>query len=199
MIFLAVCIAGYAFSYFNFKAQNLLLSKTKELLANVFYRTTFYLHAGFGAIALFIGGWQFVKRFRIRYTDLHRNAGKIYVVAVLISSLAGFIIAFNATGGIVPITGFLCLAVLWLMTDIQAYRTIRKGDVKMHEQWMIRNYALTFAAVTLRIWIPVLQSGFNLPFSEAYQIVAWLCWIPNLMFAEALIFISQKKQLKLAE
>ncbi|MDJ1503855.1 DUF2306 domain-containing protein [Xanthocytophaga agilis] len=199
MIFLSVGVAAYAFSYFTFKEQNLLASKAKELLASIFYRTSFYIHAGFGAIALFIGGWQFIKRFRRRYTALHRNAGKVYVIAVMLSSLAGLIIAFNANGGIVPVIGFISLAILWLITDIQAYQTIRGGDVKGHEQWMIRNYALTFAAVTLRLWIPVLQIFFKLTFLEAYQIVAWLCWIPNLLVAEAIIYSLRKPKLQLAE
>jgi hypothetical protein len=48
---------------------------------------------------------------------------------------------------------------------------------------MIRNFALTFAAVTLRLWLPAsVVSG--VPFGIAYAIVAWLCWLPNLAVAE---------------
>ena len=47
---------------------------------------------------------------------------------------------------------------------------------------MIYSYALSFSAVTLRIWLPLLISQFN-DFIIAYQIVAWLSWIPNLIVA----------------
>jgi hypothetical protein len=48
---------------------------------------------------------------------------------------------------------------------------------------MIRNFALTFAAVTLRLYLPpVLIVG--LPFAMSYAIIAWLCWVPNLLVAE---------------
>jgi Predicted membrane protein (DUF2306) len=48
---------------------------------------------------------------------------------------------------------------------------------------MIRSYSLTFAAVTLRIYLPVaLASG--VPFEIAYPAIAWLCWVPNLFVAE---------------
>lgn len=48
---------------------------------------------------------------------------------------------------------------------------------------MVRNFALTFAAVTLRLWLPAsVVSG--VPFELAYAIVAWLCWVPNLAVAE---------------
>jgi uncharacterized membrane protein len=193
MIFLAVGISGYAFSYFNFNVQNLLLSKDRELLANVLYRSAFYMHAGFGAIALFTGSWQFLKKFRNRNLTRHRLLGKIYVCSVLLSSVAGLGIAAQATGGLIPRIGFSILALLWFWTNVQAYRTIRQGNVAAHQQWMTRNYALTFAAVTLRLWLPLLQFGFALPFMTAYPIVAWLCWIPNLLVAEWLVRSQQKE------
>ena len=52
-----------------------------------------------------------------------------------------------------------------------------------HERWMIRSFSLTFAAVTLRLYIPIgMIAGF--PFNQAYVAIAWLCWVPNLMAAE---------------
>jgi hypothetical protein len=55
---------------------------------------------------------------------------------------------------------------------------------------MVRNFALTFAAVTLRLWLPgSVLSG--VPFEVAYPIVAWLCWVPNLVVAELLSLVGQ--------
>jgi hypothetical protein len=51
---------------------------------------------------------------------------------------------------------------------------------------MIRSFALTFAAVTLRLYlIPPAIAGVD--FVTAYQWIAWLCWVPNLAIAEAWI------------
>jgi hypothetical protein len=51
---------------------------------------------------------------------------------------------------------------------------------------MIRSYSLTFAAVTLRVWLPIgLMAG--LSSTDAYQAVAWVCWVPNLVVAEWVI------------
>ncbi|MGW7582161.1 DUF2306 domain-containing protein [Kitasatospora sp. NPDC054769] len=48
----------------------------------------------------------------------------------------------------------LCLlAAAWLSTAARAYRTIRRGEVQAHRIWTIRNYAPTFAAVTLRLYL----------------------------------------------
>ena len=50
---------------------------------------------------------------------------------------------------------------------------------------MTRNFALTFAAVTLRLQMPLLAMGFGE--EMGYRIVAWSCWIPNLLVAEWLV------------
>ena len=53
---------------------------------------------------------------------------------------------------------------------------------------MIRSYALTFAAVTLRLWSPLLEAVIQPELGiEPYTIVAWLAWVPNLIFAQFII------------
>ena len=48
------------------------------------------------------------------------------------------------------------------------------------------SFALTFAAVMLRIYIPVaLVTGIG--FEAAYPAIAWLCWVPNLLVAQLLV------------
>ena len=54
--------------------------------------------------------------------------------------------------------------------------------IAAHRRWMTRSYALTFATVTLRLWLPRLAAIF--PFETAYQTVSWLAWVPNLLIVE---------------
>ncbi len=51
---------------------------------------------------------------------------------------------------------------------------------------MIRNFALTGAAVTLRLWLPALQAASG-SFMDAYRTVVWLCWVPNAIAAEIIL------------
>jgi hypothetical protein len=37
-----------------------------------------------------------------------------------------------------------------------AFRAIRRGDISAHRRWAIRTFALTYAGVTLRLWLAVL-------------------------------------------
>ena len=188
--FFAIAIGLYPLVYYfvDMHGKGLFAGKTKELLENVIWHTAFYIHITFGGIALLVGWTQFSKNLRNRYLNTHRMIGKIYVPAVMLSSIAGFYIALFATGGTVCTLGFGTLAVLWFYTILKAYTSILKRDIKQHENWMIRNYALTFAAVTLRIYMPLLQFGiFHGDFLPGYRIVSWLSWVPNLIIAEIII------------
>lgn len=160
--------------------------KTAELLGSQVWNTGFYTHISFSGLALLVGWIQFSKKFRNANLKRHRFIGKIYMIAVLLGGLAGFYIAFYATGGIVAKLGFGSLAVIWLYTTAKAYQNIKKGDVQRHQVFMIYSYAACFAAVTLRIWLPMLTAVFA-DFNTSYRIVAWLCWVPNLIFAYFLV------------
>ena len=186
-IFLAISVGVYPFIYFVVDMSGgLLSSKPAEVQESPIWATAFYLHITFGAVSLLTGWSQFLKRFRNRNLSFHRALGKIYLVAVGISGLTGLYIAFFATGGLTSSLGFSGLALSWVFTTSAAYRSIRAADTDTHQKWMIRSYALTFAAVTLRIWLPLSQIvGFT--FMEAYPVIAWLCWIPNLIVAEMII------------
>ncbi|MES2266904.1 MAG: DUF2306 domain-containing protein [Bacteroidota bacterium] len=187
--FFAIVIGLYPLIYFlvDMRSNGLLQSKPKAILNDGIWNIAFYIHIIFGGIALLIGWTQFSARLRLRYLNAHRFIGKIYVIAVTLSSVAGLYIAFFATGGLVCVLGFGCLAILWLITNIRAYSTIRQGQVLQHQKWMICNYALTFAAVTLRIWLPLLSAFVFHDFIPAYRIVSWLCWVPNLIVALIII------------
>jgi uncharacterized membrane protein len=147
-------------------------------------RAGIYVHVFASSVALILGPLQFWARLRAARPALHRWLGRCYLgIGILVGGLAGLLIASYAHGGPVARLGFACLALAWLYTGLRAYRAIRARDLAAHRRWMIRNFALTFAAVTLRLWLPAsVVSG--VPFGIAYAIVAWLCWLPNLAVAE---------------
>lgn len=192
---LAIGIGLYPLMYF-FSAEEfgLLQGKSKDISANMVWRIGFYGHIVFGGLALLTGWSQFSKKFRTKKLQLHRNLGKIYVLSALISGICGVYIGFYASGGLVPSLGFISLGIVWLFTTIRAYAAIRKKDVSLHQGMMIYSYAACFAAVTLRIWLPLLTIILG-EFLLAYKIVAWLCWVPNIIFAH---FWVRRKGLTLA-
>lgn len=189
----AVIIGLYPLLYlFLDRTFGLLQTKADTTLNNLFWNFGFYGHIFLGGIALLIGWIQFNTKFRAKQLQLHRQIGKTYVIAALCSAMFGLFITYFATGGIIAVIGFGLLALIWFYTTTKAFLDIKKGNVIAHEHWMIYSYAACFAAVTLRLWLPVLTLAFN-DFFIAYKIVAWLCWVPNLIIASLLV-AKQKKQ-----
>ncbi|SFS15224.1 Uncharacterized membrane protein [Microbacterium sp. cf046] len=159
-------------------------------------QSALYVHIAGGAVALVVGPLQFWRGLRNRIPRVHRALGRVYLAGVALGGAAGLVIAPFSKAGWVGFFGFGSLAVLWLVTGWRAYRAIRRRDVASHQAWMIRNYALTYAAVTLRIWLPLmimaplLTGGpfdFDAAFANAYAAVPFLAWLPNLVVAEWLI------------
>lgn len=143
-----------------------------------------YLHIFASIFAIVLGPLQFSTRLRRSWLNVHRWIGRLYLfVGILIGGLSGLYMATLAYSGIVARVGFTLLASVWLYTGYRAYSAIRQRRIDEHRRWMIRNYALTFAAVTLRIYLPLGMLA-HLQFETVYAAVAWLAWIPNLLVVE---------------
>jgi len=102
--------------------------------------------------------------------------------SVLISGISGLYIAFFANEGIISKLGFISLSIVWLISTIWSYKAIKNRHIVLHKKLMVYSYATCFAAVTLRVWLPLLTIALG-TFSKAYPIVAWLCWVPNVIVA----------------
>lgn len=193
---LCIMIGLYPSIYFMIdRTFGLLSSKSPELLNNLLWNIGFYGHIIPGGLALLVGWIQFSKKIRNNKPLLHRRIGKLYVISVMIGGICGVFIGFNATGGPVAAAGFIALGIIWLGSTWKAYAAARNKQFESHETWMVYSYAACFAAVTLRLWLPLLV-GFMGEFEPAYRIVAWLCWVPNLAVAYWINY-TRKKQLHL--
>ncbi|AZA91972.1 Predicted membrane protein (DUF2306) [Chryseobacterium nakagawai] len=189
---LALLIGAYPLIYFFVAHENTFLgSKSWEVLQNQIWKFAFFAHIIFGGISLFIGWRQFGSKFRNKHPQLHRIIGKSYVISVLISSVSAIYMGLYANGGMISSAGFIFLGIVWLITTLTGLIQIRKGNMIKHQQLMIYSYACTFAAVTLRLWYPLLSNITKDPVNS-YIAVAWLCWLPNLMVA----YIINKKNLE---
>ena len=179
----SILVGIYPVIYFFIDRKfGLLGSKAEAVLTSLPWNIGFYAHIIFAGIALLIGWAQFSKSLRTKYLKLHRLVGKTYIFSVLVSGVSGIYVAFYATGGLISTLGFMSLGVIWLYTTLKAYIYIKNGEIKKHQILMIYSFAGCFAAVTLRLWLPILVAIFQ-DFEAAYKIVAWLCWLPNMLFA----------------
>lgn len=160
----------------------------QDYVQNPVWRTAFYIHVFTGIIALLAGFTQFSGYILREHRSLHRLVGKIYVVAVLFVNFpTGMLLAIYANGHFPTRIAFIVLDSLWFFFTLKAYLEIRKGNVRNHQEFMIRSYALTFSAITLRSWKVVLSGLLVIDPDTLYMIDAWMGFVPNLLFAEWLI------------
>ncbi|HEY0601104.1 DUF2306 domain-containing protein [Brevundimonas sp.] len=143
----------------------------------------FLTHVASGLTALTLGVFQLVT-WRGPLRVWHRRAGRVYVAACLIGAASGFALAVASVAGPISGLGFGGLAVAWFVTTALGWRKAVAGQFGQHRRWMIRSLSLTFAAVTLRIMLPLAMAN-GLEFVEAYRAISFLCWVPNLLLAEA--------------
>ena len=153
------------------------------IVANAFANPYLLLHVIGGVTALLVAPLQFVGAIRARWPAFHRAIGRIYVAACAIGAPTGFVLALGSTAGPIAGAGFAVQAVLWAAFTWLAFRAAVEGRFADHREWMLRSYACTAAAITLRLMLPA-SAFLGLDFFAAYQVIAWLCWTVNLALLE---------------
>lgn len=157
------------------------------------WKTAFYIHVFSAVLALFAGFTQFSKQFLTQHRKWHRIIGKMYVWNILaINFPAGMILALNANGELPGKIAFVALDTLWAYFTLKALISARHKDFYTHRNYMIRSYALTFSAITLRAWHMVLSHYLPIDPMRLYVMEAWLGFVPNLIAAE---WIIQRREL----
>lgn len=153
------------------------------VLANAFAHPFLMLHVIGGMTALLLGPVQFVRLVRARWPRVHRATGRLYVLACALGAPAGFMLALGTTAGPVASVGFAIPALLWPLFTWLGWRAAVERRFADHREWMLRSYAITATAITLRLMLPA-SALLGYDFYPAYRIIAWLAWITNLMVFE---------------
>jgi len=191
-IYLSYLMLGFSLPYLSFDNTIDFLETKQDVIQNKIWRVSFYIHVFSSMFVLLAGFTQFFRFSFQRKLKLHRTLGKIYILLILlVSGPSGFVMAFYANGGIFAQIGFVFLAVGWLAFTYLAYHFIKNKNIRQHENFMIRSYAFTVSALTLRAWIYVL-AYFYVDYWTIAVAVAWLGWLPNLAIGEWLIWKKKK-------
>jgi hypothetical protein len=180
---LCLGVAAYALWAYGSGIQRVPVHPEMQAVFNA-HRGLITVHAVGASLALLLGPWQFLDRARARFPRAHRIAGYAYLtLGVGVGGGAGVLLAPHAFGGLVSRLGFGLLGCLWLGTGGLAIAAARRRRWDEHRRWMMRNFALALGAVTLRLYLPAAVAA-GLPFESAYPVIAWLCWVPNLLVVE---------------
>lgn len=140
---------------------------------SIFWYIMLFINITTSIVALVIGPFTLSAKFRGKNINLHRIVGRIYMIGILLGGVSGLYLSFYAMGGLVAKLGFGLLSVFWLTSAYQPLNRVKNKKIQDHRNWMIRNYSLTFAAVTLRIWLPLFVLLFGVEqFDLSYAVIA---------------------------
>ena len=175
--------------YLNFEPDVDFLLTKQKIIHLKHWRYAFYTHILFSVFSLIAGLTQFSSYIITKYKKLHRTMGYVYVIDVIcVAGPSGLIMAFYANGTIVSKTSFVLLSLLWILfTAIAIIKAIQK-EFDEHKKWMIRSFALTLSAISLRLMALVLPKFIHLTAHTEYATIAWLSWTINLLIAEWIIY-----------
>ena len=193
--FFCYLMVEISLQYIPYDTDVAFLRIKQDYISLAYYRLAFFVHAYFAILVLPAGFTQFSARIRLRQPWLHRWSGWLYAVAILVLvAPSGLVIGIYANGGWSSQLGFCLLAVLWFYFTWKAVVSIRRKDVSAHRQFMLRSFALTLSAITLRIWKYVLVALFQPKPMDVYRWVAWLGWVVNLIVVEIIIYYQYQKK-----
>ena len=183
------------FLYIPMQTDVAFLQLKQQYIHITAWRIAFFVHVFTSMLALLAGFTQFSKKLLKQRPKLHRTLGYIYVVDVLmVTGPAGLLMSFYANGGTSSRIAFVLLSCLWIISTAIALYKAKQRDFKVHRIFMIRSFALTLSAITLRIWKVLLAHFTDIPPMDRYRIIAWLGWTLNLLVAELIIYYYIKKR-----
>ena len=200
LVYLLLCAAAFLMlkgivQYFPMRDDIGFLRFKQSYLHIKIWKIAFYTHVFTSILTLLAGFTQFSGDVLRTHKKVHRFIGKLYVCAVLfINFPSGMVMAVYANGGITSKIAFVILDSLWFWFTLKAFIEIKNKRVIAHKQFMMRSYALTLSAVTLRTWQYILSHSFVIDAAILYKIDAWMGFVPNLIFAEWLIKRSQLRK-----
>lgn len=164
-----------------------------SLMYNSIWHLALYLHIIFSSVCLVSGAFQFSNKLRLLYPSVHRILGLLYWISVLLfAAPSGLYMAIFANGGFWAKCSFGLTALLWFIFTAHAIIAIKKNQPHKHQHQMIRSYALTLSAISLRLLALALPFLIHLSAKQSYTLIAWLSWIPNLFIAEWIIYSKTK-------
>ncbi|MEO6039123.1 MAG: DUF2306 domain-containing protein [Saprospiraceae bacterium] len=183
--------------YLHFeRAAFFLGTKPDAVLDKLHFTIGFYVHITTSLVVLALGITQFLPQITRRWPRTHRLAGQLYTAGILLlAAPSGLILATYANGGLPAKVGFSLQCLVWWVVTYLAWREARQKRWLKHVEMMIRSYAITLAAMSLRTESYILYYWFGTKPIETYVTVTWLSWVGNLLLAEVLLYTGVASKL----
>lgn len=152
-----------------------------------------------GMIFMVLGPLQFSSTIRARYLWWHRASGRVFVVNGLIVGITALVMSLGmpAIGGLNQAAATTLFGTFFLFALCKAFWHIRRREISLHREWMIRAFAIGLAVATIRPIIGVFFATSRLSGlspHDFFGIAFWIGFVLHLIAAEAWIHVTQPKR-----
>jgi uncharacterized membrane protein len=154
-----------------------------------------------GLLFMVLGPFQFSQSIRARHLQWHRWNGRIFVATGFIIGISALVMSFTmqSIGGVNQAAATILFGSFFLFALSKAFWHIRRREVALHRQWMIRAFAIGLAVATIRpiVGIFFATSRFSgLTPTQFFGTAFWIGFVLHLIAAEAWIHATLPQDIK---
>ena len=159
------------------------------------------IHIVPGLLFLILGPFQFSESIRARHVHWHRWNGRMFMTIGFIIGVSALLMSFTmqSIGGLNQAAATILFAFFFLFALSKAFWHIRRRQVTLHRQWMIRAFAIGLAVATIRpiVGIFFATSRFSgLTPAQFFGTAFWIGFVLHLIAAEAWIHATLPQTIK---
>jgi len=152
------------------------------------HETLTIIHIIPGLLFMLLAPLQFVKRIRVRRPALHRWIGRTVVgLGMVIGGSALVMSPQMAIGGPTETAATTLFGCVFLFAMIRGFIYIRRGNRRLHREWMIRAVAIGMAVATIRPIVGVFFATSRLTHltpHDFFGVAFWLGFTIQFLIAE---------------
>jgi hypothetical protein len=158
-----------------------------------------------GLFFMLLVPWQFSATIRARHVRWHRWNGRILACCGVVIGVSALVMSFGmpAIGGVNQAAATTLFGAFFLVALGKAVWHIRRKEVVLHREWMIRAFAVGLAVATIRPIIGIFLATSRisgLTPREFFGIAFWIGFTVQLMAAEAWIrWTAGERKLEIAK
>jgi uncharacterized membrane protein len=159
------------------------------------------IHIVPGLLFMVMGPLQFSESIRARHLQWHRWNGRIFVTCGFIIGISALLMSFTmpSIGGLNQAAATILFGSFFLFALCKAFWHIRRREVALHRQWMIRAFAIGLAPATIRPIVGIffaISRFSNLTPAQFFGTAFWIGFVLHLIAAEAWIHATLPQTIK---
>jgi uncharacterized membrane protein len=159
------------------------------------------IHIVPGVLFMVLGPFQFSQTIRARHLQWHRWNGRISVTCGFIIGISALLMSFTmpSIGGLNQAAATILFGSFFLFALCKAFWHIRRREVALHRQWMIRAFAIGLAPATIRPIVGIffaISRFSNLTPAQFFGTAFWIGFVLHLIAAEAWIHATLPRTIK---